>query len=305
MTNGIYGTIKQANINVSTDVDVYYNYRHSRSETSETNTVFRRLNAVDVLSKSQFEDADITNRGIQPFLNGMYDLNLSLSVFNQKGIYTIYIAPKQVYTRIVDSNAILSAFPNIRGIVLRISDLTENQFIMENGGLEGYRVEFIDINGDRTQNSLIITSNNRVEPIVGNVQNSNMKSIQYYFNDNSDLVFCTVSPSSAPSIKPNSLPNIGSTDQQICLCNTSFNPICVEVEMVDNDIESVATMISGNQIRSLDGTQITTYNSDNEIFKQIQVYALKDKYTGKDLYQVREDRGTNIDFSQEWNNIVG
>ncbi|MCK9542141.1 MAG: hypothetical protein M0R03_08935 [Novosphingobium sp.] len=300
----IYGTIRQANINIDTDVDIFYNYRPSRTETSELDSSFKRLNAIDVLTKSTLEDADITNKGIQPILNGMYDLNLSLSVFNQRGIYTIYIAPKQIYTRIVDANATLSAFPNIKGIVLRRSDISENDFIMANGGLEGFRVEYFDSQGERRQNTAIITSNNLVEPIVGNVQNSNMKSIQYRFNDSSDLVFCTVSPSTAPSIKPNAAPNIGSTDQQICLCNTSFNPVTIEIEMVDNDMESVATLIGGTQTRNLDNGLITTYNSENEIFRQMQLYTLKDNYTGAAKFEVREPMGNNIDYTQEWDNIV-
>ena len=71
------------------------------------------------------------------------------------------------------------------------------------------------INGEATDTFTIITSVNRAEAITQNLPSTTQKSVRYRFNNNSSLVFLTVTPSSAPTVKPNSLPYVGQTGQKI------------------------------------------------------------------------------------------
>ena len=42
----------------------------------------------------------------------------------------------------------------------------------------------------------------------------------------------------------------------------------MEIEMTEHDIESIATMLEGDQIRNLDKALITTFNSDGGLYNQ-------------------------------------
>ena len=300
MSNGVYGTVKPAFI-TSKDADIYYFYRPNRSSDSPDFMSFKKLES-SLLSETTFTSStDMVSDNILP---GMYDLKLPLDVFSQKGFYTIYIKPKEIRTTISDVS-VLAAYPDIRGIVINSSNIAvEDASIFNNGGLVGYRIEYFD-NNKRQNYYRIITSNNKCEPVSQNLNDSNQKSVRYRYNDSSNLIFCTVTPSTATNFKYNALPFIGKTSQEIVLVNTKFDPIMIEVEMVDHDIETVSMMLENNQIRSLDNGLITTFNNDNEIYHQAEYMTLKNSYTGKGVFDVKKKRVDNIDFTQNFDSIVG
>lgn len=303
MANGTYGTVRAANITAN-DVDIWYNYRPSRSETDENFVNFLSLNANEVLLSPIINSTEqtYTSYGVRD-LPGLYNLKLPLDKFSKVGIYTIYIRPKEVYGTIQDIN-VLSAYPNVQGIVVKASSVNANLSFMNNGALVGYRIEYFDSMNNRQNYYRIITSNNKVEPVNVNTVSGSQKSIRYIYNDASDLVFMTVTPSTAPNTKPNAIPFIGQVGQKICFINTNFNPIMMEIEIVENDADTLALLVAGDQIRSLGTGLLTTYTKDHEIYKQVQLYQIKDSYTNSDLYQVRQDNGTSIDTSQNWNTIL-
>jgi hypothetical protein len=72
--------------------------------------------------------------------------------------------------------------------------------------------------------------------------------------------------------------------------------------MVEHDSETLSYLIGGTQVRNLDNGIFTTYNDNNEIFKQYDTYTIKTQL-GKPLYDVKESRST-IDISQNYNNII-
>ncbi len=72
--------------------------------------------------------------------------------------------------------------------------------------------------------------------------------------------------------------------------------------MVEHDIETLAYGILGNQSKSLEDGQYTIYNFDNDIYKQYDLYEIKDRFTGKPLFEIREERN-NIDFNKQFNDI--
>lgn len=305
MATGTYGIVRPADINPD-DVEVFYHYTPSRDKMGNTSLI--KLNANDVLIRMDNPNKTQSNVGGFEVFGGMYTLKLPVATFGAKGFYTIIIKPVEIRTKIVDVG-VLSAFPDTSGILFDISSIPQN-FVakFENNGLVGYRIEYLNSNSSAADAKInnffrVITSNNRAEPVNQNLTNSNQKAIRYRFNDNSTLTFCTVSPSSAANVKPNALPYIGQPNQQVILTNTFFNPIMIEVEMVQHDIETLAFALFGNQTKSLEDGIYTVYNFNNDIYKQYDLYEIKDKFTGKPLFEVREQR-TSIDFTKTFTSIT-
>ena len=117
------------------------------------------------------------------------------------------------------------------------------------------------------------------------------------------MIFLTLSPSSSPTNNPNATPFIGQPNQKIIIVNTFFNPITTEIEIVDQDISTLAIALYGNQTKSIEDGIYTIYDSDNNIYKQYNLYEIKDQFNSL-LYEVRQNRGENIDFSKAFNNIT-
>ena len=291
--NGIYGTTKPAYLTSSdiiNDVDIFYSYRKNRGVEGN---VFKRLSSSNLVPGTT-ESGDT--------IPGVFTLKLPLESFGEKGIYTIYIKPKEIDAIIADVG-VLSAYPDVRGIVFQT--FTDDESVLNvNGALTGYRVEYFGQAGDtRSEDFTIITSSNKCSTIIQNIISTNQKAIRYRFDDTSNLIFCTVSPSSSPSFNASALPYIGRASERVKLVNTKFEPLLMEVEMVDFDEETLSIMLQGSQVRNLDNGLITTYNFDNEIFSQHEYFTVK-RTTGEDLYDVKLNRGDNIDTSQDINEIL-
>ena len=127
---------------------------------------------------------------------------------------------------------------------------------------------------------------------------SSDKSYSYRYEDSSSLTFITVSPSSAPTFKDNAMPYIGKPTQKILLVNTLFEPIQLDIEMVNHNADTISYMLENNQLRDLDNGLVTTYNDNNAIYSQSEHYTLKDSYTGEAIYEVRKNRKNNINFAE-------
>jgi hypothetical protein len=232
-------------------------------------------------------------------------LKLPADRFNALGIYNIYIRPAEIRTTITDCG-VLSALPNVKGLIFNLESVPSqyrNKFVAQ--GLVGFRVEYLNPDGSKIPNFFrIITSSFYCEPVLENQVNSSQKSIRYRYVDGAtNLLFCTVSPSSSPTNKPNATPFIGQPNQNVIITNTFFNPINIEVEIVENDISTLAIPLLGNQTKSMDDGIYTMYDSDNNIFRQYNLYEVRDEFNSL-LYEVRQDRGDNIDYSKNFTNIT-
>jgi hypothetical protein len=106
----------------------------------------------------------------------------------------------------------------------------------------------------------------------------------------------------APSFKSSSAPYIGKPTQRVLFVNTLFEPIMLDIEMTEHDIDTLSYMLEGSQLRDLDNGLVTTYNENDEIYSQSEHYTLKDQYTGKPVFEVKRNKGNNIDFSQTIDN---
>lgn len=301
MALGTYGTIRPADMSPE-DVEIIMNYTPSRDVTNDFE--LKKLNAADILTP-YFHNENTGGNSDVEILGGLYNLKLPVEEFNRIGIYTLFIRPVEIRTKITDCG-VLSSLPNVKGIIIDINNVPSeyrNRFV--NQGLVGHRVEYLNNNGSKITNFYrIITSSFYCEPVTTNLTNSSQKSIRYrYVDGGSDLIFCTLSPSSSPSNKPNATPFIGQPNQNIIINNTYFDPITVDIEIANYDIDSLGIALFGNQTKSIEDGIYTMYDTDNNIYKQYNLYEIRDQFNNL-LYEVRQDRGGNIDFSKNFTNIT-
>lgn len=301
MAIGSYGTIRPSDVSPE-DVEIILNYTPTRDATDEF--ILTKLDAPTILRPYFANSETGGNAGVE-VLGGLYNLTLPAEQFNALGIYTLYIRPAEIRTTITDCG-VLTALPSVKGLVIDLSNVPNqylNKFVPQ--GLVGFRVEYLNPDGSKIPNFFrIITSSFYCEPVITNEINSTQKGIRYrYVDGNSNLIFLTVSPSSSPTNKPNATPYIGQPNQNIIITNTYFNPVTVEVEMIEYDISSLAIALYGNQTKSIDDGIYTIYDSENNIYRQYNLYEIRDQFNAL-LYEVRQNRGTNIDFSKSFANIT-
>lgn len=304
MSIGAYGIVRPSDVSPA-DVDIYYHYVPSRVFTSPV--ILKRLNSADVLTPV-FHNSDTTDDTSAPnteILGGLYNLKLSSDDFSELGIYTLHIRPKQIRTSITDCG-ILASLPSVRGLIIDLSNVPSedrNKFTPQ--GLVGYRIEYINPdNNTKIPNFYrVVTSSFYCTPIVSNLTNTTQKAIRYQYSDQTtNLMFLTVTPSSAPSSKPNTVPFIGQPSQKIILTNTFVNPTTVEIEMVEHDASTLAHALYGNQSKAVAQGIYTIYDNNNNIYKQYNLYEVKDGLN-ETLFEIREER-TDIDQTLNFNAIT-
>jgi hypothetical protein len=301
MAIGSYGTIRPSDVS-PTDVEIIMNYTATRDVTDSF--VLTKLDAQTIL-RPYFNNSETGGNAGVEVLGGLYNLTLPANQFNALGIYTLYLRPAQIRTTITDCG-VLSALPNVKGIVIDVTNVPTqyvNKFVAQ--GLVGFRIEYLNADGSKIPNFFrVVTSCFFCEPVVTNEVNTTQKAIRYRYVDGaSNLLFLTLSPSSSPTNKPNATPFIGQPDQNIIITNTFFNPVTVEVEMVEYDISSLAIALYGNQTKSIDDGIYTIYDSQNNIYRQYNLYEIRDQFNAL-LYEVRQSRGNNIDFSKNFTTIT-
>lgn len=301
---GVYGIVRSADVSPE-DVEIIYHYTPDRLASSET--TLKKLDSKKILTPV-FHNEDTTDDTFAQnveVLGGLYNLTLQSSDFNELGIYTLHLRPKQIRTKITDCG-VLAALPSVRGIVIDLTNVPandRNKFAPQN--LTGYRIEYINTTDKKkiTNFFRIVTSNFYCEPVINNQTNTNQKSIRYRYTDSTtNLVFLTLTPSAAPTTKPNTIPYIGEPDQSIILTNTYFNPTTLEIEMVEYDTTTLGYALYGNQSKAMSSGIYTIYDNNNNIYKQYNLYEVKDQYN-ETLYEIREKR-TDIDQTLDFETIT-
>ncbi len=297
MAVGIYGTIRPADVSVD-DIDVYYNYTPNRES---TNDLIYKLDSTEILGYNTLPVEEQIIGG-ENLLEGLYNMTLPASVFGQLGIYTIYLKPTTVTTTIVDCS-VLSSLPSVKGIVLGINDIPEG--LRGNNALQGYRIEYIDPSTNNKIRNVVryVVTANKVVPVSENVGNTTQSAIRYRFDDTGTLIFLQLTPSSSSDVKPNATPFIGNPDQLIIISNTFFSPLVIEVDMVENTIDTLTDYVAGEQIKDVDNGVLTYYDKDRNIIKQFNIYEIKEDVGNVPLYEVKEER-TNIDETQNFDDIT-
>jgi hypothetical protein len=301
MATGTYGTIRPADVSPE-DVDIILNYTPSRDETD--NFLLTKLDSTAVL-RPYFHNNDTGGNSSVEILGGLYNLRLPAEQFNKIGIYTLFIRPAEIRTQILDCG-VLSALPNVRGIIFDLNQVPSayrNKFVTQ--GLVGFRVEYLNSDGTKIPNFFrLITSSFYCEPVIDNLTNTSQKSIRYRYTDTvTNIMFCTLSPSTSPTNRPTSIPYIGQPNQNVIITNTFFNPVTLDIEIAEHDFSTLAIALFGNQTKSMDDGIYTMYDTNNNIYRQYNLYEIRDQFN-KLLYEVRQDRTDNVDFSKNFTNIT-
>ena len=304
MAIGSYGIIRPADVSPS-DVEILYHYTPDRLSTNTP--ILKKLVSEDILTPifHNSETTDSTTAPNNEILGGLYNLKLKASEFSDLGIYTLHFRPKQIRTSITDCG-VLASLPSVRGLIIDLTNVPsvdKNKFTPQ--GLVGYRVEYINsATNQKIPNFYrVVTSSFFCEPVTSNLTNTTDKAIRYRYKDSTtNLMFLTLTPSSAPSSRPNVVPYIGDPGQKVILTNTFFNPTTMEIQMVQHDASTLAHALYGNQSKAVAPGIYTIYDEDNNIYKQFNLYEIKDEFNST-LYEVREER-TNIDESLNLTNIT-
>lgn len=296
MATGTYGNIRSSDISVN-DLDMFYTFSPTRENNS--NETFR-LDPTSIL-EPLLTPTDEQVGGEDNLLGGLYNLTLPATTFNQLGFYSIFIRPKQIRTIITDCG-VLSALPTVKGIVLDSNQLPAE--LTTNGALDGYRIEYINDDGSKLRNTVryVVTSNKAI-PVTENIGNTSQTAVRYRFDDSGSLIFLQLTPSSASNVKPNVNPFVGKPNQSILMYNTNVNPITVEVEFVENTIDTVVDVVAGEQIKDVKRGIFTNYDADRNILKQFNLFEIDDDVTDDSLYEVKEKREI-IDNTQDFLTII-
>ena len=296
---GTYGTTRPADV-LPVDIEVIVSYSATRNAgAAQTITRFSGKDVIKPLSNIA-ANGEISTIEI---MGGLYNLELPSSVFNKKGVYMVYIRPAQIRIKIADCGS-LTTYPDISGLVFDTTKAPPDfsgKFV--NNGLDGYRIEYLKPSGEKIPNLFrIVTSSFLCEPVTQQATTNNQQATRYNYNNAGSLIFLTVTPNVSPSFKPTSPPFIGQKDQNVIITHTNFNPIAMEIEMVDYDLETLNIALYGEQSKSIDDGIYTLYNFDNSIFAQYDLYEIRND-TGEKLYEVRKRR-TTIDPNKSHGNVI-
>jgi len=304
MATGSYGIIRPSDVSPE-DVEIFFHYVSDRNSTSEV--TLKRINSLNVLTPV-FHNSETTNdvsASNVEILGGLYNLKLSSDDFSDLGIYTLHIRPKQIRTTITDCG-ILASLPSVRGLVIDLSNVSaedRNKFTPQ--GMVGYRIEYTNPSDNKKIPNFyrIVTSSFYCTPIVSNLTSTSQKAIRYQYSEQpTNLMFLTVTPSSAPTNKPNTVPFIGVPSQKIILTNTYLNPTTIEIEMVEHDASTLAHALYGNQSKAVSQGVYTIYDNNNNIYRQYNLFEVKDEFN-ETLYEIREEKN-DIDETLNFDTIT-
>ena len=307
MATGNYGINRASDVNIE-DIDMYYNYAPDR-QTNNTDII--PLVATELLSYLYLPSTDpnyipvidpslVENSNV---LEGLYNLRLPASIFNQLGIYTIYIKPKLIMTTIVDCG-VLSSLPTVNGIVIDLSTTPLPNNLKANNALQGFKIEYLNSDNTKLRNVVrYVVTSNKVVPVSENVGNTSQKAVRYRFDDSGTLMFLQLTPSSSSDVKPNVLPFIGNIGGIILMTNTYFSPLVLEVTLVENTIDTLADIVGGEQIKDVQNGILTIYDKNRVITDQFNLFEIKDDVSNVPLFEVKEKRNS-IDETQNFDNVT-
>ena len=286
MSLGVFGSKKLADI-TKDDADVLYAF-------SPSNEV-----AGNLTLKPLFPN--MTNADFQKMLgaDGVYRLRLPATIFNQLGYYTVLIKPKSYELQIQNCGFIVSTTAgqtNIsqQGIVI------PNIQINGNSSLVGYQVEYFDNNGNKIKNYFkIIASSDRVS-VSTNSNTANPGQQTYTLDPNGASLFLTVTPDEGGTISSNQTVNIGSQGQTIILSNTFFDPVLVEVEMVDQNLKTLSYALYGDSTHDEASGIYTIFDENDNIYKQYNLGQIKSQTSNAivDFRKQRSNINLNTTFAQ-------
>lgn len=288
MAVGIYGTKKLADVDYN-DVDILYAYSPTRE--SVTDNQLRPL-------FSNISNSDFTKMF---GADGAYKLKLPASIFNKLGFYVVLIKPKTFETNIIDCSFVITETNEDIQISRKGIVIPKLQF-QGTGSLIGYQVEYFDDNGVKIKNfHKIITGSDPVSPAQNTSQSVQGSTTSYTLNDNGASLFLTLTPDEVSLISNLAKADLGKAGQKILISNTFFDPIMMEIEMVDQTIKTLSYGIFGNSTRDMETGLFSIFDENNNLYKQYNLLTRKKIFTNGNI-DYKEQR-TSINYNQTFNDL--
>jgi len=287
MAVGTYGSVKLSDVDYNS-VDILYSYSSNR----------------ETLGDTQFKPLfnSVTNNEFRKMLggDGGYKLRLPASIFNKLGFYLLLIRPKVFQTQIIDCSFVITNNDQEIQISKKGIVIPKLQF-QSTGSLVGYQIEYFDNNGVKINNfHRIITSSDLVSVNTSN-NTTNASSTTYVLDPNGNQLFITLTPDEASLITSEISSDLGRAGQQILLSNTFFDPVMIEVEMVDQSIKTLSYALYGQSTRDLETGVYSIFDEAGNLYKQYNLLTRKKVFTNGNI-DIKEER-SNIDRSQSFFNI--
>lgn len=287
MAVGNYGNVRLSSCDYN-DVDILYSYSSNR----------------ETLGDTQFKPLfnSVTNNEFRKMLggDGGYKLRLPASIFNKLGFYLLLIRPKVFQTQIVDCSFVITNNDQEIQISKKGIVIPKLQF-QSTGSLVGYQIEYFDNNGVKINNfHRIITSSDLVSVNTSN-NTTNASSTTYVLDPNGNQLFITLTPDEASLITSEISSDLGRAGQQILLSNTFFDPVMIEVEMVDQSIKTLSYALYGQSTRDLETGVYSIFDEAGNLYKQYNLLTRKKVFTNGNI-DIKEER-SNIDRSQSFFNV--
>lgn len=287
MSVGIYGNRKASNADFN-DVDVLYAFSPSREELGDIQFTPLYGSVTEAEFKKLF-GAD-----------GGYKLRLPASVFNKLGFYLILIKPKSFRTQIVDCSFVVTNNDTEIQISKKGIVIPKLQF-QTSGSLIGYQLEYFDDIGNKIKNFHRIITSSDIVSVSTNNSNSNANSTSYVLNQNGNYLFLTLTPDEASLISNEQKSDLGSAGQSILLSNTFFDPTMIEVEMVNQTLETLSWQLGGNSVRNLQTGEYSVFDDKGNLYKQYLLLTKKSEFNNGNL-DIRQEI-TDVDLGQNFNDV--
>lgn len=287
MAVGTYGAVKNADADFN-DVDVLYAYSPDR----------------ETLGDIQFKPLynSVTNNEFRKMLgtDGGYKLRLPASIFNRLGFYLVQIRPKIFQTQIVDCSFVITN--NDQEIQISKKGIVIPKLQFQNtGSLIGYQIEYFNDNGVKIKNfHRIITSSDLVSVNPKN-NTTNSSSTTYVLDSNGNHLFLTLTPDEVSLITNEISSDLGKSGQQILISNTFFDPVMIEVEMVDQNVKTLSYALYGQSTRDLETGVYSIFTEEGFLYRQYNLLTRKKQFSDGNI-DIKEER-VNIDRSQTFFNI--
>jgi hypothetical protein len=288
MAIGIYGTKKLADVDYN-DVDVLYAYSPSREAITDNQLkpLFSNISNGDF---AKMFGAD-----------GAYKLKLPASIFKALGFYVVLIKPKTFQTNIIDCSFIVTETNENIQISRKGIVIPKLQF-QGTGSLIGYQIEYFDDNGIKIKNfHKIITGSDPVSPAQNTTQSVQGSTTSYTLNDNGASLFLTLTPDEVSLISNTARADLGKAGQKILVSNTFFDPIMIEVEMVDQTLKTISYGVFGNSTRDMETGLFSIFDENNNLYKQYNLLTRKKTFSNGNI-DYKEQR-TIINRNQNFNDL--
>jgi hypothetical protein len=287
MAVGFYGNVKLSDCDFN-DVDIFYSFSPNRETLGDaqmiplfdsiTNNEFRKMLGVD----------------------GSYKLRLPAAIFNQLGNYLVLIRPKSFETNIVDCSYVVTSDQNEIQISKKGRVIPKLQF-QSTGSLIGYQIEYFDDNGVKIKNLHRIVTSSDLVSVSSNSTNVNPSSVSYILDPTGNNLFLTLTPDEVSLITKEQKPDLGKAGQRIIISNTFFDPVMIEVEMVDQNIKTLSYGVFGNAVRDTGTGVFSIFDENNNLYKQYNLLTRKNQFSNA-ILDVKEER-SNINLNQNFGNI--